>query len=143
VIFLSGKKLKTKNIANSISKFAAENLLSPSEYNFNINAIQTYIKTTADDDFVMYKEDIHGYYENPEKIINEHVRFKQIYTITIKKEAKPLIKLNYDINYSDNNISPSIIIYPDSIIPYKDHKPKEIYLLLVKELNKIKAKKRY
>jgi len=142
VIFLPSKKLKTKNIANSISKFAAEHVLNPSEYTFTINAIENHIKTTADNDFSIYKEDIHDYFNNPEKIINEHVRFKQIYTITIKKDIKPIIKLNYDIKYSDNNINPSIIIYPDSIIPYKKYKAKDIYILLVKELNKIKAQKK-
>ena len=140
--FLLNKKVKTKNIANSVSKFAAENKLKPSQYNFNVNGVETYIKTVSDDDFCIYKEDIHNYYEDPEKIINEHVQFKQLYTITIKQEPKHIINLTYTIDYSDNNITPSIIIHPDSDIPYKKYKPKEIYLLLIKELNNIKAKKK-
>ena len=139
VISLPSKKIKTKNIANSISKFAAEHLLKPDEYTFNLNGVETYVKTTANDDFIVYKEDIHNYYKDREKLINEHVQFKQLYVITIKKEIKPLIKLNYTINFSDNNIAPYIIIHPDSIIPYKKYKAKDIYLLLLKELNNIKA----
>ncbi len=142
VISLPSKKIKTKNISNSISKFAAENLLQPGEYSFNLNAIETYIKTISNDDFVIYKDDIHNYYTDTEKLINEHVRFKQLYIISIKKDSNPLIKLNYEINYSDNNINPYIIIFPDSIIPYKKYKAKEIYLLLLKELNNIKAEKK-
>ena len=142
VIYLPSKKVKTKNIANSISKFAAEHLLQPSEYNFNINAIETYIKTIANDDFILYKEDIHNYYTDTDKLIDEHVQFKQLYIITIKKEINPIIKLNYEIHYSDDNISPHIMIHPDSTIPYKKYKAKEIYLLLLKELNNIKAQKK-
>jgi len=142
VISLLSKKIKTKNIANSISKFAAENLLEVDEYIFSINAIETLIKTTAYDDYVLYPEDIHNYYTDTKKLINEHVEFQQLYTITIKKEPNPLIKLHYEINYSDDNISPQIIIHPDSIIPYKKYKAKDIYILLLKELNNIKAKKK-
>ena len=140
--FLPSKKIKTKNIANSISKFAAENLLQPGEFSFNLNSIETYIKTISNDDFVIYQDDIHNYYTDKDKLINEHVRFKQLYTITIKKSTTPIIKLNYEINYSDNNINPYIIIFPNSIIPYKKYKAKEVYLLLLKELNNIKAKKK-
>ncbi len=139
MISLPSKKIKTKNIANSISKFAAEHLLQPDEYTFSLNGVETYIKTTANDDFVLYKEDIHNYYKDRNKLINEHVRFKQLYVITIKKETNPIIKLNYDINFSDNNVTPHIIIHPDSLIPYKKYKAKDIYILLLKELNNIKA----
>jgi len=142
VTFLPSKKIRTKNIANSVSKFAAENLLKPDEYTFTVNAVETQIRTISDDDFVVYKEDIHNYYNDTSKLIDEHVRFKQVYTITMKKETKPRIKLNYEIKYSDNNISPSIILFPDSTIPYKKYKAKDIYMLLLKELNNIKAQKK-
>jgi len=142
VISLPSKKLKTANIANSISKFAAEHLLQPNEYTFTLNAIETHIKTTAYDDFVVYPEDIHGYYSDTKKLINEHVEFKQYYTITVKKELKSRIKLKYEIDFSDEAINPHIIIYPDSVIPYKKYKAKDIYILLLKELNNIKAEKK-
>lgn len=142
VTYLPNKKIKTQNIANSISKFAAENLLKSNEYIFTIDNISTYIKTISDDNFILYKEDIHNYYTDNNKIIDKHVRFRQLYTITIKKETNPPIKLEYKINYSENNINPYIIIFPNSLIPYKKYKPKDIYLLLLKELNNIKAKKK-
>lgn len=139
MICLLTKKIKTKNIVASINKFAAENDCSPLEFSFNINGVDTYIKTTADDDFVLYNEDAMGYYGNHEKMVNEHVRIKQIYAITIKQHPKRLIKLNYNINFSDNSASAAIILHPESQIPYKQYQPKEIYLLLLKEFNNIKA----
>lgn len=139
MICLLTKKFKTKNISATIEKFASENDRSPLEFSFNINGVETYIKTVADDTFVLYNEDIHDYYKDHDKLINEHVRIKQIYTITVKETPKKIIKLNYSINFSDNNVSPAIILHPESDIPYKKYQPKEIYLLLLKELNNIKA----
>jgi hypothetical protein len=133
------KKFKTKNISATIEKFASENDRSPLEFSFNINGVETYIKTVAEDTFVLYNEDIHDYYKDHDKLINEHVRIRQIYTITVKETPKKIVKLNYSINFSDNNVSPAIILHPESDIPYKKYKPKEIYLLLLKELNNIKA----
>lgn len=139
MICLLTKKIKTKNIVASINKFAAENDCSPLEFSFNIHGVDTYIKTTSDDEFKLYNEDSLGYYRNHEKMINEHVRLRQIYSITIKQSTKRIIKLNYNINFSDNNAAPVIILHPESQIPYKQYQPKEIYLLLLKELNNIKA----
>jgi len=140
VISLPTKKAKTKNIANTVSKFAAENILKPKQYTFALNGVKTYIKTIANKDFVLYEEDINNYYNDNDKLINEHVEFEQIYVITITTDFTKTIDLNYEINFSDNNITPSIIIYPDSIIPYKKYTAKQIYMLLLKELNRIKAK---
>lgn len=139
MICLLTKKIKTKNIVASINKFAAENDCSPLEFSFNIHGVDTYIKTTSDDEFKLYNEDSLGYYGNHEKMVNEHVRLNQIYLITIKQSTKRIIKLNYNINFSDNNATPVIILHPESQIPYKQYQPKEIYLLLLKELNNIKA----
>lgn len=140
VICLISKKIKTKNIGDAISEFAVENLLKLSECSFNINHVDTYMRTVADDDFKLYNDDVLHYYGDNNKIINEHARFKQFYTITITNSVKSIVKLNYDINFSDNNINPYIILYPNSEIPYKKYKPKEIYALLLKEINNIKAK---
>ena len=76
---LFSQKIKTKNINATISKFASENALLESKLYFNINAVYTYIKTTSDNEFKLYKDDPFHYYTDVNKIINEHVRFKQIY----------------------------------------------------------------
>lgn len=139
VICLLTKKFKTKNIVATIEKFALENNCSPLEFSFAINEVETYIKTTSDDTFKLYNEDSLGYYDDPQKMINEHLRIKQIYTITLKQEPKRIIKLNYSIDFSPNNAHPALILHPESQIPYTKYQPKEIFLLLFKEFNNIKA----
>jgi hypothetical protein len=136
---LLAKKFKTKNINATINKYAAENELSPLEFSFGLNHVDTYIKTVAESSFVLYNEDINHYFSNPEKMINEHVEIKQMYTITVKKSSKKIIKLNYSIDFSSDNTTPAIILHPESLIPYKNYQPKEIYILLLKEINNIKA----
>lgn len=140
MIYLISKKIKTWNIDTTIAKFAEENKCCVSNLSFDLDSVVTYIKTIADDDFEVYSSDPHNYYNDHEKMINEHVQFKQLYTITIKEASEEIIKLKYDIKLSQNNVSPYIIISPESQIPYRGYKPKEIYQLLLKELNKIKAK---
>ncbi|WP_295023455.1 flagellar assembly protein A [Sulfurimonas sp.] len=136
---LLSKKVKTKNIESSLRKFALENKLPLDKLSFDINKIETYIKTVADDDFVLYEKDIHHYYSDYDKMINEHVNFRQFYIITIKQEPTT-ITLNYEILYSENSTSASIVIFPDSIIKYKNYTLKELYFALLSEINKIKAK---
>jgi|GEM_PF-737258 len=139
VICLLTKKFKTKNISAIIDKFAAENDSSPLEFSFTINNVDTYIKTVTNDSFIIYNDDIHDYFSNHDKMINEHVQMKQMYIITVKKEPKSIIKLVYSIDFSDDNITPAIILHPESQIPYKKYQPKEIYMLLLREFNNIKA----
>lgn len=142
VTSLLSKTVTTKNISSAVAKFAKDNELSASKLTFNIKNVETYVKTISDTDFVLYKDDPHGYFSDHEKIINEHVQFKQFFTITIKETSKQIINLNYELKLSQNSIHPYIVLHPDSDIPYKKYKAKEIYLLLLKELNRIKAQNR-
>lgn len=134
------KRFKTKDIGAAIEKHAVENESSPLEFDFGINAVDTYIKNVSQESFVLYNEDIQGYFKDHDKMVNEHVRIKQIYTITVEKAPKRVLKLDYTLRFSDNMSSAFIVLHPSSQIPYKTYKPKETYLLLLKELNKIKAK---
>ncbi|WP_041672429.1 flagellar assembly protein A [Sulfurimonas denitrificans] len=139
MICLLTKRFKTKNINATIKKFALENDCSPLEFTFNINGVETYLKNVSQKDFLLYTEDIFDYFNNHQKMINEHVEIKQIFLITIKQTPKNIIKLDYSIEFSPNKDSVHIVLYPESQIPYKKYQPKEIYLLLLKELNNIKA----
>ncbi|MCF6340721.1 MAG: hypothetical protein L3J10_08250 [Sulfurimonas sp.] len=140
MIYLLSKSLKTQNINASISRFANENEILESQLHFSINNVQTYIKTIADKEFSLYQNDPKNYYNDHDKIINEHVHLKQLYSITVQDTSSSIIKLKYDIKYSNNTINPYIIIDPSSEIPYKKYKPKDIYINLLNEINKIKAK---
>ena len=134
------KKVKTKDVKSAIEKFALLNDIPLKDCSFNLNKVETFMINTFLDHFQSYNDDINAYYNDPEKMINEHVALNQIYTISLKKNSNSIIKLNYTIVYDDFSVHPKIIISPDSTIPYKQHKASEILLLLVKEINKIKAK---
>ena len=131
--------LKTRDIKDSIKTYAQNNFIAFDECKFSIDATDTYIKTTASEEFELFNEDVNITYKDKNRILNEHVEFQQIYTITIKASTKHIVALNYSINFGEFNTNPKIIIHPNSKIPYKKYKPKEIYTLLKRELNKIKA----
>jgi len=122
--------LKTKNIKEALNAFAQENMVEYEKCDFSIDNIDTYIKTTASEEFKLFNEDINTTYKDEDKILNEHVEFQQIYTITIKLKTKKLIKLNYSLKFDEFSTRPKIVIQPDSKIPYKKYKPKDIYTLL-------------
>lgn len=138
-IYLISKKVKTKNIASSIEKIAKDSNVSALKLHFEIHSVDTFLKTVFHDEYIMYNEDINNYYSDPHRIIDEHMTLKQTYIITIKDERISPVILKYEIDFSSNNIFPAIIIHPESKIPYKAYQPKEIYALLIREFNNIKA----
>ena len=131
------KKVKTKNVFDAIQTYADENLVSVRNCDFTINHTATYIKTYANTEFLLFNEDISLL--TREKILNEHIEFEQIYDISIKQRSEFTLRLNYHIDYGDFSTHPRIIIKHDSVIPYKTNRPKETYLLLLNEINKIKV----
>lgn len=137
---IKAKKVRTGNIEKVIQKYALENSIKESECDFTINSIEYRIKDTMHTDFQDIDESVLSKYCDKDKILNEHIQFQQIFVVTVKKELEPKIRLNYTIEYGEFSTHPKIIINPDSKIPYKSFKPKELYFLLATELNKIKAK---
>ncbi len=137
---IQSKKIKTKNIQESLKLYALENSVPSEECDFVINAVANYIKTTAHESFVLFNENINEHYKEKEKILNEHVEFQQIYTITLSYKPKQIIQLEYNLELDKFVTHPNIILKPSSHIPYQKYKAKDIFVLLVKEINKIKAK---
>lgn len=132
--------IKTKNIYKSMSSFAEEHFTPLNECDFKIKSTATYVKSSSDDDFRQFNEDINEHYKSKDILINQRVEFQQIYTIEASKPTNIDIKLNYSLEIDEYRCEPKIILLPDSHILYKTHKPKETFRTLVKEINKIKAK---
>lgn len=130
---------RTKDIELNVRAFARRNNIEYDECSFSIKSTDNYIKTTSMEEFKLANEDINELYQDKEKIINEHLHIQQIYTILIRPKKRQLLDIKYKLEFDEYNVSPRIIIEPTSTIPYKKYKPKEIYLLLKKELNRIKA----
>lgn len=139
MICLISKKVKTANITLALQKVALENEIKQSKLFFNINSVDTYIKTVLNPEFIQYNSDIHSYYSTPNKMIDEHVELKQVYSITIEDTNKSPINLIYELNFSLDASSVDIVISPKSNIPYKIYQPKNLYTLMLNELNNIKA----
>ncbi len=133
------KVIKTKDIQKSMALYATDNQVGLDECTFSINRVDTYIKESATDEFILIAKDILNQYTDKDRILNEHIEFNQVYTITAKKLKNNSLKLNYAIVLGDNATHPKITIKSDSKIPYKKYAPKEMLLLLYTELNKIKA----
>lgn len=133
------KRIKTKDIGAAIDKLALENDCLSSEFSFNLDDTDTYVRSVKDDSFIIYKEDPRGYYADPQRIVNEHVRFKQIYSVTIKQTTVKRVTLDHKIIFSKEDSNAFIVLNPKSRIPYEKYRPKELYMILLKELNNIKA----
>ena len=130
--------IKTRHIKEALSRYATDNLIPLSECDFTLHKVDTLLKTTRNPEFEHYtKEKLQAYLDR-EKIINEHVEFEQIYTITAMQKTKQEIELIYTIDYGKYATHPKLILSPQSKIPYKLYKPVELLKLLYRELNKIK-----
>ena len=132
--------VKTKDIKTTLQKYASLHRTTVEKLDFSLKGVKTYIKTREDSDFELFNEDVEEVYKDEKKIINDHLQFKQIYAIAIKKDKPKTIKLNYSIDFGEYSANPIMIIEPDSVIPYKTNKAQNIFALLVQEINKIKAK---
>lgn len=132
--------IKTNDIKKSLQKYAHKHEMAIDICDFSIKKTTNYIKTSADEDFVLFNENIKETYKTDEDILNEHVEFQQLYTIHIFRKKNYEIRLKYTIELGEFADHPKIVIDPKSIIPYKTRNKREVLILLVKEINKIKAK---
>jgi hypothetical protein len=130
---------KTRDIKSTLKKFIAQHLIPPSEADFTLKKVDTLLKSITNDSFTFYSKELLQKYLDKEKIINEHISFRQIYTVLLVHKPKKEIELLYDIEYDTFSSHPKLILSPESKIPYQQYKPVELLNLLYKEINKIKA----
>jgi len=133
------KLYKTRNIKKTLAKYASDVDLSITECDFRLKGVTNYIKTIHDQDFKLFNTDIE-HYTKKELILNEHIELQQLYTIEARPAKNSLLALDYTIELGEYATDPKIVLHPNSKIPYKSYQAKEIYLLLKRELNKIKAR---
>lgn len=133
-------KVKTKNIALSMQKYAKKNDASVDIVDFTILKTQTLIKTSKERDFLEFNEVLSSEFKTEDDMIDYHVEFKQVHAIKLFEKKKKKYSLNYEVEFDEMNVNPQIIIKPDSLIPYRACSPKDTYSWLLKEINRIKAK---
>lgn len=137
-LLLKELRMKSKNIQESLEKHALEHAIELNELDFVLHGVETYIKTNRSPEFTLFNEPLESFTQH--QIINEHVELQQVYTITIVHKKPNQMRLNHKIIYNEHQTQASILIGTNSIIPYQSHQPKEIFIMLVKECNKIKAR---
>ena len=133
-------KVKTRDINNSLNKYAEANLTSIDSLDFRMLKIETYIKTIHDKEFSYFNGDISKAYEYDEQIVNEHIEFKQLYIIEIFQNIGMQVILDYKVTYDEYKTDVDIIISKNSLIPYENHKINDLFRILLAEFDKIKAK---
>jgi len=131
--------IKTKDIKKVLENYADVNHLPLFMCDYKIEEIETYIRDVSNHEFKQFNENISRRYENKEKISDEKVEFQQVFNISISKRRINPVELNYSLNLEESLTHPKLIIHPSSKIPYKSYKSKNIFLMLVEEVNKIKA----
>jgi len=131
-------KVRTKNVALSLKKYAEMNKASMDLVDFTILKTQTLIRAATETEFVEFNEAIQEKYDTEEKMIDFHIEFKQIHTLKLFEKQTKEYYLNYEIRFDTLQVNPKIIIKTDSLIPSSSLK--ETYVWLLNEINKIKAK---
>jgi hypothetical protein len=74
---------KTRDIKKSLELYASENFIPINECDFRLLSIITSIKSNADSDYVVIRNDLLKEYLKKDRIINEHISFIQNYNIEI------------------------------------------------------------
>ncbi len=136
---MSLKKVKTANITAQLQKVSQDEQINVSKLHFYIHKTDTYIKSIQEPEFVLYNQDIHEYFTNPTKLIDEHIELKQLHSIEIDTIKSSMIGLKYKIITSTNKTEADIIISPESMLPFKSIAIAEFYKQFIQELNHTKA----
>lgn len=136
---IEARKVKTVDVKKALETYASDYSIPISQCDFSIDKIEWHMKEVTTHEYEAVTDSVIDEYRDKHKILNEHAEFKQYLYITIKQQIKREIDLKYTIDYGEYSTHPKIILMPESKIPSKDYKPKELYGMLVAEINKIKA----
>ena len=131
--------IQTANIKEALRQFASDSITPLEQCDFVLHGVMTYIKTCHMETFAKYADRFKELYSDPAKLIDDRVVFRQIYKISLLQERDETLKLNYAIDFGPHHTQPLLILRPDSVIPFGQFKPQELFVLMVKEINKIKA----
>ena len=131
--------IRTKHVKEVLERYASDNLIPLSECDFQLNKVETLLKNSRNHEFEHYTKERMQEYLDRDRIINEHVAFTQIYTITAMHREVQELELLYTIDFGRYATHPKLILSPDSKIPYKLYKPVDMLKLLYREFNKIKV----
>ncbi len=133
------KAVQVVSVKKAIQEFASDSYTPLKECDFTLHGIVTYIKTSGMEAFGKYNKKQKELYQDHDKLINDRAVFKQMYQVSLFKKDTCSFKLDYTIEKDEFLIHPLLLVEPTSVVPYRQYKPQELFTLLLKEINKIKA----
>ena len=131
--------IKTKHIKDALERYATDNLIPLCECDFKLNRVETLLKNIHSPEFEHYSKEMLAPYLDRDKIVNEHVEFTQIYTITAMQKEMQELELIYTIDFGRYATHPKLILSPESKIPHKLYTAVDLLKVLYRDINKIKA----
>lgn len=133
------KPIQTAHIKQALQQFASDSITPLEQCDFVLHGVITYIKTCHMDTFAKFAGTFKDDYADTDKLIKDRVVFRQIYKISLLKQRECVIGLDYTIDFGTYHTQPQLIIRPGSSIPYQSYKPQELFTIIIREINKIKA----
>jgi len=133
------RTVQTPDILKTLKEFASDTITPLAQCDFVLHGVTTYVKTCHADTFTKYDDALKARYADEELMIADRVVFRQLYKISLLKKRECVMNLEYEIDPGEEYIQPQLILKPTSAIPFARYKPQELFTLLVKEFNKIKA----
>nr|WP_275856987.1 hypothetical protein [Sulfurimonas sp. MAG313] len=131
--------VNTRNIRTTLKEYAEKNSYTLQDLDFKLLGLQNYFKTCHQESFIKLHDDYKKEYSLPEKIINDHARFIQIYKIKILPKKPTALKLVYRIELGEFATYPILILSKASKLPIEAIKANEMLKQLHAQCNKIKA----
>jgi hypothetical protein len=134
------RPIQTINIEETLRQFASDSYTLLSECDFKLHGVYTYVKSDKMEAFGKYTGRLKEEYSRVEAIIEHHVIFRQVYKITLQKQQECDLFLDYEIEPGTYGTHPLMTVKTSSVFPFQRYKPQELFTLLVREINKIKAR---
>lgn len=131
--------ISTKSILTSLKEYADKYKYPLQTLDFTLLGLQTYFKTCHLESFVKFHDDYKKEYSEPNKIINDHLQFVQIYKIKMHTKKKKMLNLVYRLELGEFSTNPILVISADTVFPFNEVSEQEMLKLLYDECNKIKA----
>jgi hypothetical protein len=137
---LETKPLQTAHVEETLKKFASDSFTPLAECDFVLHGVYTYIRNCHMESFGKYTDALKEHYRDSKSLINDRVTFRQVYKISLLNKRSDTILLDYALEYDPYRTHPLLHLRASSTIPRERYKPQELFVLLVKEVNKIKAR---
>ncbi len=134
------RPIQTVNVAEALRQFASDSITPLAQCDFVLHGVHTYIKSCHMETFGKYGEKLRERYTDTDRLINDRVVFRQVYKISLLKSPETDVRLEYTLEPGPYATHPLLHIKSSSVIPKERYKPQQLFMLLLKEINKIKAR---